>query len=143
MGSEGIFNHTISLLEKSLDLRAMKHHTIASNVANIDTPNYKAFDVMVEEALQKYEKPNGAGHGVQLETTQHGHIRHATRSENRSKIRTVEGQTSHLERADGNTVDLDREMALMAENSMIYNISAQIIAKKFQSLRNIIQGGKK
>ena len=41
----------------------------------------------------------------------------------------------------GNTVDLDREMAGMAENSLMYTLSAQIVAKKFQSLRNVIEGG--
>ncbi|MBW1941137.1 MAG: flagellar basal body rod protein FlgB, partial [Deltaproteobacteria bacterium] len=49
MESQGIFNKTFSILEKNLDLRSIKHNLIVSNIANMDTPNYKGFDLIVEE----------------------------------------------------------------------------------------------
>ena len=141
MGSDGIFNQTIAILERSLDLRAMKHRSIVSNVANIDTPNYKAFDLMVEDELQRLNRTTGDGQGVQVETTQVGHIKPQRPSLHPSALQPRTGDDMHLKRSDGNTVDLDREMAAMAENSLKYSLSAQIIAKKFQSLRNVIKGG--
>ncbi len=143
MRLDGIFNQTISFLERSLDLRARKHSAIVSNVANIDTPNYKAFDVMVEDELKKLDRSTGAGNGVRMETTRAGHIETPRNPIRRTTVRSEDGSGSHVERRDGNTVDLDREMAAMAENSLMYTLSAQIVAKKFQSLRNVIEGGNK
>jgi flagellar basal-body rod protein FlgB len=45
-------------------------------------------------------------------------------------------------RADGNTVDLDKTMGKLAENTILYRVAAQIISKKFIGLKNAIQGGK-
>ena len=45
MGSDKLFGGTISILEKSMDLRSLQHKSIVSNIANKDTPNYKAFGV--------------------------------------------------------------------------------------------------
>ncbi len=143
MGINGIFNKTISLLERSLDLRAMKHKTIASNVANIDTPNYKAFDMMVEDELQKMNRTPEAGTHSRATATQEGHLEPRRRGVARVSRRLHTGDGLRIMRRDGNTVDLDREMATMAENSLMYTLSAQMVAKKFQSLRNVIQGGNK
>ena len=141
MGSDGIFNHTIALLERSLDLRSRKHDALVSNVANIDTPNYKAFDVMVEDEMRKLDPSTGTGEGLRLKTTRDGHLEPRQDTVRRTTLRTESG--IHPERRDGNTVDLDREMAAMAENGLMYTLSAQIVAKKFQALRNVIEGGSK
>jgi len=143
MGSEGIFNQTITFLERSLDLRSRKHNAIVSNVANIDTPNYKAFDVMVEDELQRLDRSAGAVESVRLKTTRSGHIETHGNPIRRSTTRSEDNNDIHSKRRDGNTVDLDQEMAAMAENSIMYSLSAQIVAKKFQSLRNVIEGGNK
>lgn len=141
MGSGGIFNQTITFLERSLDLRSGKHSAIVSNVANIDTPNYKAFDVMVEDELKKLDRSPGMGDGVRMEATRAGHIEPQRNPIRLTTVRSDKGNGSHVERRDGNTVDLDREMAGMAENSLMYSLSAQIVSRKFQSLRNVIKGG--
>ncbi len=143
MGSDGIFNQTISFLERSLDLRSRKHSAIVSNVANIDTPNYKAFDVMVEDELKKLDPSTGVGKGVRMETTRSGHMEPQRNPVRLTTTRPDDGSDSYVKRHDGNTVDLDNEMAAMAENSLMYSLSAQIVAKKFQALRNVIEGGNK
>lgn len=143
MGSNGIFNQTISLLERSLDLRATKHRSVVSNVANIDTPNYKAFDVMVDDEMQRLQRSPEAGQAIRAEATRPNHIDPEKRVAGRAIRRTRVGNDIHIKRRDGNTVDLDQEMATMAENSLMYTLSAQIVAKKFQALRTVIEGGKK
>ena len=143
MGTNGIFDQTVSFLERSLDLRLRKHDAIVSNVANIDTPNYKAFDVMVEDEMQKLDRSTGADEGIHMTTTRAGHMEPRGNPVCRTVTRSDGGSGLQTERRDGNTVDLDREMATMAENSFMYTISAQIVAKKFQSLKNVIEGGNK
>jgi len=143
MGISGIFNQTVSLLERSLDLRAMKHKSIVSNVANIDTPNYKAFDVMVDDELQRLNRTSGAGADIQAVTPRESHLHPRRPAAARVSRQINPGDDIQIKRQDGNTVDLDREMATMAKNSLMYTLSAQIVAKKFQSLRNVIEGGKK
>ncbi len=48
MESQGIYKGTLQLLERAMDLRSTKHNVVMSNIANMDTPNYKAFDVIIE-----------------------------------------------------------------------------------------------
>ena len=64
-----IFGGTIKILERSLDLRAERHNIILSNIANIDTPNYKAKDIVFESELKKSMESNAS-----LQTTQVNHI---------------------------------------------------------------------
>lgn len=139
MKVQGMFSGVIPILEKVLDLRSMKHNSIASNIANMDTPNYKAFDVIVEQELGK---AIGARKNVELEKTHSGHLpaRETGLADIRPNVATSQQVTG---RADGNSVDIDKEMAKMAENSLMYNASAQILSKKFQGLKKVIEGGGK
>jgi flagellar basal-body rod protein FlgB len=139
MERTSLFAGSLVTLEKVLDLRAMRHNLIASNVANIDTPNYKAFDVLVEEEMRR---AGDVGHAsVQIRQTHSRHILGPEPTGFRANIRQS-GIGGSL-RNDGNNVDLDTQMTKMSENSLLYNASAQILSKKYQGLKNVIQGGKK
>jgi flagellar basal-body rod protein FlgB len=138
MESQRIFSHTLSILEKALDLRSKKHNVIASNIANMDTPDYKAFDLIIEKELQK---TSGRKKNVSLNQTNQAHMQpHRQKAEGVS----VQMEDTHglSLRGDGNTVDIDKQMAKMAENTLKYKAAAQIIHKKFQGLKSAIQGGK-
>jgi flagellar basal-body rod protein FlgB len=136
---QGIFTGVIPILEKVLDLRSMKHNSIVSNIANMDTPNYKTFDFIVEEELGK---AMGARRIFELKKTQSGHL--PARQIRFDNVRPkVVASPQYTHRADGNSVDIDREMAKLAENSLMYNALAQILSKKFQGLKNAIEGGGK
>jgi flagellar basal-body rod protein FlgB len=63
-------------------------------------------------------------------------------SSNPIKIKAADPPAINF-RADGNTVDLDRTMGKLAENTILYRIAAQMIRRKFQGLKNAIQGGSK
>ena len=71
MTTQGIFSETISMLSKALDLRSRKHSVIVSNIANIDTPNYKAFDLMVEAEMNKSQ---GTRKKLSIDKTHSGHL---------------------------------------------------------------------
>jgi flagellar basal-body rod protein FlgB len=139
MDSNAIFGGTLSTLEKALDLRSIKHNLIVSNIANVDTPNYKAFDLIVEEELGKALK---AKSNAGIRRTQNGHLPvRATRRGYATPKMVAEPQLSL--RADGNSVDIDTMMAKLAENNLMYNAMAQIIAKKFSGLKYVIQEGRR
>ena len=138
MEPQGIFSGTISLLEKTLDLRSMRHNLIISNIANMDTPNYKAFDIIIKEEL---EKAMGAGKNIKLEKTRSGHLSGRKTISDNIKFKAA-GTQQFTIRGDGNSVDIDKEMANLSENNLMYNALAQIISKKFQGLKNVIKGGR-
>ncbi|MBW1850457.1 MAG: flagellar basal body rod protein FlgB [Deltaproteobacteria bacterium] len=140
MGSQTIFSETISVLENVLNLRSFRHNQIISNVANKDTPNYKAFDLAVEEEL---EKLMGAQGKMDLRSTHPGHLATGDTGVDNSGVTLRLSSNGLSKRGDGNTVDVESEMANLAENSLLYDAMAQIIRKKFQGLKVVIQGGGK
>ena len=138
MESQRIFSQTVSILEKALDLRSKKHNVIASNIANMDTPDYKAFDLVIEKELQKV---TGKGNSISLNKTNVAHMQ--SRGSKADGVSVVIDDTQGLSlRGDGNTVDIDKQMGSMAENTLMYKAAAQMIYRKFQGLKSAIQGGK-
>ena len=139
----GLFGETISTLGKSLDLRSIKHNTIVSNITNADTPGYNSFDLVFEDEIQKI---TGAGDEVGMRRTHKGHFPVESAAINNGEaMDNIEYKTEKPPlvnlRADGNTVDIDKEMSKLSENSLMYNASAQILSKKFQLLKSVITGG--
>ncbi len=138
MNSFSIFGNTITTLENSLNIRARKHELIISNVANHDTPNYKAFDMVIEEEFNKIKNSKKELH---LNKTNSEHLSLKPQI-NSTQPRILETSQQITLRGDGNTVNIDKEMSDMAENTLMYRASASLIASKFQGLKNIIRGGK-
>ncbi len=140
METNGLFNGTFPLLERTLDLRSKKHHLLASNIANLDTPGYKAFDIMVEEELQK-TRSRSVGDSLPMARTRSGHQFGERPAENGVRPRFAEPQLYSL-RGDGNTVDLDKTVTNLTKNNLMYHISSEIIRSKFVKLLSVIKGGK-
>ena len=137
MPTNGIFSDTISLLERSLNLRSLQHRVLASNIANMDTPNYKAVEIAVAEEMNRNQ---GSGSGIQLVQTQPGHLPLKHSAADNVKLKFAKPPEFSL-RGDGNTVDLDRTMGRLAENTLLYKTAAQIISRKFSGLKKAIKGG--
>jgi flagellar basal-body rod protein FlgB len=134
-----IDSKTITLLEKSLDLRSLQHKVLSSNIANMDTPNYKAVELAVEEEINRNDRPVRL---IQLKRTHAGHLPINNKSVDKVKLRTAKPPELSL-RGDGNTVDIDRTMGQLAENTLLYKTAVQLISKKFNGLKNVIRGGGK
>jgi flagellar basal-body rod protein FlgB len=86
-------------------------------------------------------KAQGARRKLSVDKTHNGHLSPKDSGSNEVTLKLAEPPRFSL-RGDGNTVDLDRSMANLAENSLMYNTAARIIYKKFQGLKAAIQGGK-
>ncbi len=140
METNGIFTGTFPILERAMDLRARRHHLLASNIANLDTPGYKAFDIMVEEELQKTASQR-VDNSLPLARTDSGHQGGEFPPENGVRTRFAEPQLYSL-RGDGNTVDIDKTVTNLTKNNLMYHVSAQVITGKFASLLSVIRGGK-
>jgi flagellar basal-body rod protein FlgB len=138
MPTDSLFSGTIATLAKSLNLRSIQHKALASNIANMDTPNYKAVELDVAE---KMNKSKGSVPGIQLVRTQAAHLQFRSDRADNVKLKAVTPPALSL-RGDGNTVDIDRTMGKLAENTLLYNATAQLISRKFKGLKNVIKGGK-
>lgn len=139
MPTNGIFSNTFSQLERSLDLRSLNQRVLAANIANLDTPNYKAVELAVSD---ESSRENQSAHGISLTRTHVNHLPVQSQKTHRISLKTARVPEFSL-RGDGNTVDIDRTMGQMGKNTLLYNASTQLISRKFRGLRNAISGGKK
>jgi flagellar basal-body rod protein FlgB len=138
MGIQNLFGGNFPLLEKSLSLRARRQELIVSNIANADTPNYKSFDMIIEDELQKTsETPRQ----IPLKITNTNHLDRRGTGVDQVTIHKNESDDLSL-RGDGNTVDMETEMVNLSENALMYKTSTHIMGKMFTALRTAINGGK-
>ncbi len=140
METNGLFSGNFPVLERAMNLRARRHNLLTSNIANLDTPGYKAFDIMVEEELQKTAGQE-RGRSLPMARTDAGHRAGEFSVENGVHTRYAEPQLYSL-RGDGNSVDIDKTVSNMTKNNLMYHVSAQIISGRFMGLLSVIKGGK-
>ena len=138
MPVEGIFNTTVDVLGKSIDLRAKNQNLISSNIANAETPNYIPKALAFEDELQGALKGGGKG-GQSLTNARHLPLKGAA-----SRVNSVSGRVVETPSAspgkDGNAVELESEMGRMMENQIMYNASVQLLSRQFGDLRTAIKG---
>jgi flagellar basal-body rod protein FlgB len=115
------------LVENALDWAAKRQQTISANLANIDTPGYKARDITFSEHLQS----------LALETTSPAHLNPFP--ENTMRVYEVGAK----DRGNGNTVDLDQEMTELSKNGLQYIALIQFLNQKIRTLRSAINDGGK
>ena len=124
--SKMMFSGTDSYLRAAMSGLAARQRAIASNVANVDTPGYKASEVRFEDTL-KSAISRGAG----------ATVNQASLNAAASRSTLVDATTT---RADGNNVDIDREMELLGEANLDYSAITQLMATRLGILRNVING---
>ncbi len=134
-----IFDKTMGLLQRSLDLRSARQRVITSNLANEETPGYRASELTFMDQLQSAKK----GHlPIVMAATQSRHFGvHGPQG-----VQAVSGKLGEVPAGDlpldANSVNLELEMAKSSENAMQYNAAATILAKKFHGLLNAIREGR-
>jgi flagellar basal-body rod protein FlgB len=126
--------------ETALSLRSQRQELLASNIANADTPNYKARDIDFSNALQG-ALSRGQQQGA-MATTNQGHIGNGPLDG-----KTLPDGTPVLYRTvsqgavDGNTVDMDTERTQFADNALRYEAGITLINSQIKGLMAAIQGG--
>ena len=140
MPVDGLFGTTVTVLGKTIDLRARNQALIASNVANAETPHYTPKALSFENELQ------GALKGGKKQVQAPTHARHFPLNGSSSRVQDVTGKVVETPAKspgkDGNAVEIEAEMSRMTENQIMYNASVQILAKKFEGLRSALREGK-
>lgn len=127
-----LFGGTISNLESGLTYASVKQKTIAQNIANVDTPNYKAKDVSFKQMLADAQT-----NSITANKTDAKHI------DFQSETATpgVYSYSNLSYRENGNGVDMDAEQASLAENTIYYNALTERISSKFNTLQTVLKGG--
>ena len=122
-----------------MNIRSEIQNVISSNISNINTPGYKCKSINFQNELNRIINKEET---IDLTTTNKKHFK--------IKPEKIDGYTPMVKTCknniygnDKNNVDLDKEMAKMSKNHLLYNADSQIIGKEFKILRDvIIQGGK-
>ncbi len=134
-----LFSKTMSLMEQALNLRSERHQVISGNIANQDTPGYRSKEIRFKEIMNT---ANGTSTKIPLKKTNPSHLTPALKRADSSTSHAVQSASSRSTRLDGNTVNGEEEMVKLAENTLMYNATAQIIASKFRGLKNVIREGR-
>lgn len=130
----GISNDpTLKVVSYALDGLSARQKTIANNVANVDTPGYKAQRVDFESQLQAAINHNPRG-GIAMETTNAKHIVFAP-SGNIDGIKIT--QQNNVMRNDKNNVDIDTEMTNLAETTLRYQALMQLAGMKISLIKTV------
>lgn len=133
-----LFDKHVTFLQKSMSLRTRKNSIIASNIANRETPGYRAQDLVFEGNLMKALTSDRPG---PLKVSDPRHIDGIKRE----PLELVTGDQINSKnsdpRMDGNTVNLDKEMAKLAENQLMFRASSRAINWKLRLLKSAISEG--
>lgn len=125
-----MFDKTTSALSTALNMRLLKHNVTSSNIANAETPGYHAKKIDFEEALARALDIDG----LRSMNTSHGDHFHVGGGSAKVRPDIYENPEGAINN-DGNTVDLEKEMSSLAENTIMYKAALQLINKKLAALR--------
>jgi flagellar basal-body rod protein FlgB len=118
----------------ALKLQSKRTEIIADNLANSDTPGYKARDIDFRAAMASAAN---AGATVKLATTNAGHLSIDPNTEASANLKY---RTPLAPSLDGNTVDAQQEQAAFAENTVRYQATLTFLSASFKSLMTAITG---
>ncbi|MEE9911268.1 MAG: flagellar basal body rod protein FlgB [Deltaproteobacteria bacterium] len=121
---ERLFGKTFNLLGTLMDYRSERNKVITSNIANLDTPDYKPSDYVFKEDLKKAMDVR-----INLVRTDEKHFPNAMDEISKNDFKKVTSDEK---------VDLDHEMTNMAENHLMYNLTTELLARKFKGIRNVL-----
>jgi flagellar basal-body rod protein FlgB len=132
-----IFDKTTDALAASLDFRSLRQNVTASNIANAETPGYHAKVVEFEDSLDRAIRLQGMSkvNGADPDEIAIGENAIAKVSPD------VYDNPQAAVTNDGNTVDLEQEMANLKENTIIYKAALQLMNKKLGALKYAISEG--
>ena len=113
------------LARKLLDVAALRHEAIATNVANVETPGFRRLDIAPDFAVQlKAQLDAGT----------------LAKSGDRLRPQLAEDQTARSIRPDGNTVEMERELLAMNRNAVEYDYLSEVVSNNLKQLRLAITG---
>lgn len=127
------FDQALGVHEQALQARVKRAEVLANNLANADTPGYKARDVDFQAMMQQaHEKMSG----LQMSRTDDAHMDTSAGGSDSELLY----RTPHQPSVDGNTVDAQQEQSRFMRNAMDYQASFQFLSSKFSGLTKALKG---
>lgn len=125
------FNN-MNLMNQALDGYSKRNKSINNNISNVNTPGYKKTKILFEENLKSQINKND---NLKLKTTNNKHIKDV------GGTNMVIENKHFSTRRDGNNVNIDVEMAVLAKNTMMYNAVIRQVSNESRKIRSIIKEG--
>lgn len=126
------FDRAFGIHEKALGVRAQRTEILANNLANADTPGFKARDIDFKAVMRDQVSKSS---GLPVDRTNDGHLKGRGRVGWDLLYRTPEQPS-----IDGNTVDPHQENVEFATNAMSYNATFEFLNDRMRGLMNAIKG---
>jgi flagellar basal-body rod protein flgB len=132
------------LIEAAMAAREMRQKLISGNIANIDTPFYKARDISFESVLkQKASEIYGADDDKKLELAKTDEAHFAAQDFPRSDVSQIFLRDGHTARNDANTVDLDIETTELSKNSVMLTAIDSAYKREGAIFKSVIDASSK
>ncbi len=132
-------NASMNFYQQALDVRGQRQEVLSANIANADTPGYKARDFDFRSELDRAldQGPAAGAGGLSLNTTAEGHINGG--APGRAAVMDLAYRNAAQPSLDGNTVDMDVERAQFIQNAIHYQANLQILGNKIKGLKAAMQ----
>ncbi|MDR2820911.1 MAG: flagellar basal body rod protein FlgB [Desulfovibrio sp.] len=134
---KSLFSSQVGLVGKVMDMQLQRQNIIVSNLANIETPNYKPREIAFENELQAALGLDMRG---RVSTTSNGHMPATFNPENFGPEWSKQFKPRQIHGED--RVNLDKEMTKHAKTQLHYSALTQIMTKTFEGLSTVITDGK-
>jgi flagellar basal-body rod protein FlgB len=132
------FDSVLGIHANALPIREMRAKTLAANLANADTPNYKAKDIDFRSALLKLKGDKDDLPTPAMKLTNAGHIAGFSDAITTSQYLKYRNPTQPS--LDGNTVETHIEKAKFMENSIEQSMTLQFLDDKIKGIRDALKG---
>jgi flagellar basal-body rod protein FlgB len=130
----------IKVIERAMNGLGARQRVIGENVANVDTPKYKRMEVAYEAQLRAALKAEALTDELPMATASGRHFSVGPLAEGLDHVSAQMNQvTDETFRVDGNNVDVDTEMAKLAETNLRYNTMATLARNKFDGLKSMLR----
>lgn len=128
------------LMRSALSALALRQRTITNNIANVDTPGFRASDVSFEQRLQS--AMGGLGGALELKRTNAAHLT-ASGTAGSSVSGELVTSSNTVLREDGNNVDIEQQMLRLSETVITYGALARLASGRLALMRSAISEGRR
>jgi flagellar basal-body rod protein FlgB len=138
--TNGLFDGRINTMGGTLGLRLGRHDISSTNLANMDTPGFRAKHLRFEEVLARYLTQTPGELVVRQTDDRHMRSKDPARAFDIAS-HAVKMSPYGWDEYDDDVLDIDKEMTLLTKNQIIYNTTVQMLGKTFEGLKYAISGG--
>lgn len=130
---------SIDLMQRAMDSSVLRSQAINNNIANASTPNYKRQDVTFQAELERALNSEKEYPGVPFKTSKKRHIPVMRVKDYREVKAKKITEFNTYQNNDGNSVDLEKEMAEGTKNTMYFSALAQRVSKEFVKMKYLLK----